>query len=109
MQINQANSREDFAAFGELVTHYVNWCRTRFAHKPSFVDSIFNIQSLDSEIRELPTKYSPPEGRAFLASGAGAVSGCAAAGRASSGEWSEPKSIVTRRGALKKSERSFSK
>ena len=78
MQINQANSREDFAAFGELVTHYVNWCRTRFAHKPSFVDSIFNIQSLDSEIRELPTKYSPPEGRAFLASGAGAVSGCCA-------------------------------
>ncbi len=78
MQFIQANSHEDFAAFGELVTHYVNWCSNRLADKPGLVDSIFSIQSLDNEVHALPEKYSPPTGRAFLARSAGGVSGCCA-------------------------------
>ena len=78
MQIIQAKAAEDFAAFGDLVTHYVNWCRNRLAERPGLVDGIFSIQSLDNEVRELPTKYSPPEGRVFLARSADGVSGCCA-------------------------------
>ena len=78
MRIEQANTEEDFRAFGGLVTHYIDWCRGRFADRPGFVDSIFSIQSLEHELRELPLKYAPPAGRAFLAKDANGVSGCCA-------------------------------
>lgn len=78
MRIDQASTEEDFKAFGDLVTHYVDWCRRRFADRPGFVDSIFSIQSLEQEVRELPLKYAPPAGRAFLAKNAGGVFGCCA-------------------------------
>jgi ribosomal protein S18 acetylase RimI-like enzyme len=78
MQIHQAASAHDFAAFGGLIKDYVAWCRVRFAADPGLVDRIFGIQSLDAELKELAYKFTPPEGRGFLARDGGAALGCCA-------------------------------
>lgn len=78
MQISPATSTEDFAAFASLVTKYVDWCRTRFAGNQELIDEVFGIQALDAELRELPAKYTAPEGRAFLARDGETIHGCIA-------------------------------
>ncbi len=78
MNIVQAASPQDFVAFASLVKEYVNWCRERFADRPGIVDSIFGIQSLTDELRELSSKYSPPAGRAFLEMREDGAKGCVA-------------------------------
>ena len=78
VQIGQAKSAEDFHLFAGLVTQYVEWCRVRFAARPDFVDGLFGIQLLDEELRALPSKYSPPAGRAFLVMGDDGATGCIA-------------------------------
>ncbi len=78
MQVRHVTSDEDYGAFGNLVTQYVKWCTNRFSDRPGFVDGIFSIQSLATELGELPLKYTPPAGRAFLARKEDSVCGCVA-------------------------------
>ncbi len=85
MNIHQAASPQDFAVFANLIKEYVNWCRHRFADRPGFVEDIFDVQSLEVELQNLPLKYSLPAGRAFLARGNDDASGCIAYRRLSSG------------------------
>lgn len=65
--IRTATSAEDFAAFGEVVTAYVGWCRERYAHDAWFVDQVFGHQSLATELADLSAAYAAPNGRTLLA------------------------------------------
>jgi GNAT superfamily N-acetyltransferase len=76
--IHEANTPEDYAAFGALIREYVEWCRSRYAHEPWLVDQVFSYQSLDEELRLLPAAYGPPNGRSLLAIADGEVRGAVA-------------------------------
>jgi GNAT superfamily N-acetyltransferase len=76
--ISPATTLQDFATFAELVGEYVDWCRARYSEDAWFVDQVFDRQSVDAELRDLPATYSLPAGRAFLAREGDAVVGCAA-------------------------------
>ena len=65
--IRTATSTEDFAAFGDVVTAYVGWCRERYAHDAWFVDQVFGHQSLATELADLSAAYAAPNGRTLLA------------------------------------------
>jgi GNAT superfamily N-acetyltransferase len=65
--IRLAATPEDFTAFGELVTEYVQWCRTRYRHDQKFVDEVFGYQSLSSELDSMFAAYSPPNGKTLIA------------------------------------------
>lgn len=65
--IRTATSAEDFAAFGEVVSAYVGWCRERYAHDAWFVDRVFGHQSLAAELADLAAAYAAPNGRTLLA------------------------------------------
>lgn len=76
--ITPAESASDFAAFANLVSDYVAWCRERYRGDTWFVDTILSHQSLASELKDLPLKYTPPKGRAVLARENGVICGCGA-------------------------------
>lgn len=62
-----AETRADYAAFGELCRQYVDWCRARYADIPWLVERIFGYQSLAAELEHLAEKYGPPAGFTLLA------------------------------------------
>ncbi len=73
-----AKAAADYAAFGELVGEYVDWCRARYDHDKWFVDAAFSHQSLYTELQALPQSYGPPNGKTLLAVGDGQICGCCA-------------------------------
>jgi GNAT superfamily N-acetyltransferase len=77
-EILAASTPADYAAFGRLIGHYVDWCRRRYRHDAWFVDQALSHQALDGELMELEKVYGPPNGRTFLARSAGELCGCAA-------------------------------
>jgi GNAT superfamily N-acetyltransferase len=76
--ITPALTPSDYAVFASLVGDYAAWCRERYRDDTWFVDQVFGHQSLASELEDLPLKYNPPKGRAFLAREDGVVCGCGA-------------------------------
>jgi ribosomal protein S18 acetylase RimI-like enzyme len=77
-EIRIASSSADYAAFGELITQYVNWCRLRYQDDVWFVNEVFGHQSLDTELSNLERAYGPPQGVAFLALRDGRICGAGA-------------------------------
>jgi GNAT superfamily N-acetyltransferase len=65
-QILTASTADDFAAFGALVSEYVQWCRGRYRDQPWFVDQVFGHQALSTELASLHEAYSAPLGKALL-------------------------------------------
>lgn len=56
----------DYAGFGVLCRAYVDWCRSRYAADPAFVERVFGWQSLDDELAGLARKYGPPNGHTII-------------------------------------------
>lgn len=83
--IREAASKADYDAFGRVIRAYVEWCRERYKAMPWLVDAAFGYQALDEELKDLPAKYGPPEGRTFLAFEEGQVAGGVAYHRLSDG------------------------
>jgi GNAT superfamily N-acetyltransferase len=73
--VRPAVTPADFKAFGELVSEYVDWCRTRYRQDPAFVSEVFGYQSLASELDSMFAAYSPPHGKTLIALREGAVCG----------------------------------
>ncbi|MGZ6041297.1 MAG: hypothetical protein ACXWKW_03815, partial [Asticcacaulis sp.] len=73
LTIRQAETPEDYAAFGDLCRDYVNWSRHRYESVPWLVEEVFGYQSLDDELKALHLKYGPPKGRTFLAEKDGSI------------------------------------
>jgi GNAT superfamily N-acetyltransferase len=65
--IRTAQSAGDYAAFGALVSDYVVWCRSRYAHDAWFIDQVFGHQDLAHELQQLQQTYGPPNGLTLLA------------------------------------------
>jgi GNAT superfamily N-acetyltransferase len=63
----EADTPEDYAAFGRLITLYEEWLRTRYESVPDLIATIRAHQNLDAELAALPEKYGPPEGVVLLA------------------------------------------
>ena len=78
ISITPAVHPSDFATFASLVGDYAGWCRERYRDDTWFVDQVFGHQSLASELEDLPLKYTPPKGRAFLAREDDVICGCGA-------------------------------
>ncbi len=78
MLITPATSSADYAALGDLMTRYVEWCRERYAGHEDMMEAAFGAQDLAAELRNLADKYGPPSGRAFLTRDGDAVAGCGA-------------------------------
>jgi ribosomal protein S18 acetylase RimI-like enzyme len=76
--IRTARTPEDYAAFAALCRDYVDWCRSRYADLPGFVDAVFGHQSLEAELAKLPVKYGPPNGRTLLLEQDGRIIGAGA-------------------------------
>jgi GNAT superfamily N-acetyltransferase len=74
-RIFAATTAEDYAAFAGLVREYVAWTRARLADDAWFIDAVFGHQSLESEMKALPTTYGPPHGKVLLAAFGGEVHG----------------------------------
>lgn len=66
-EISDAQSFEDYTAFGEVCRAYVAWCRERYRDIPWLVEEVFGYQALDAELTTLPAKYGPPNGRTLIA------------------------------------------
>ena len=66
-EIRAAADDGDYRAFGELGSEYVAWCRERCNSLPWLVDEVFAAQSLEDELKVLPTRYGPPGGKTLLA------------------------------------------
>jgi GNAT superfamily N-acetyltransferase len=77
-QIRVATTDDDYAAFGAFIREYGAWLTARYADVPGLIDSIGSHQGWEDEIRALPAKYGPPEGKTLLASRDGEVSGVVA-------------------------------
>ena len=65
--IREASSEQDYRGIALLISEYVAWLRSRYAHDTWFVAEVLDRQSLTSELEILPTMYGPPNGRAFVA------------------------------------------
>jgi GNAT superfamily N-acetyltransferase len=66
-EIRPAVNDSDYRVFGELCREYVAWCRERCAGTPWLADEVFAAQSLEDELKVLPTRYGPPQGKTLLA------------------------------------------
>jgi len=76
--IRVAHTPQDYAAFADLVTQYVEWFRERYRDDASFVSRVFGHQSLEKELQALAAVYGPPNGRTLLADRQGVICGAAA-------------------------------
>ena len=68
-----AASDADYASFGEVCRAYVTWSRERYRDMPWFVEEVFGHQALDGELKVLPAKYGPPDGRVMVAEADGHI------------------------------------
>ena len=78
IQIRVASSDADYAAFGSLITQYLEWTRGRYHDDLWFINEVFGYQSLDSEIQNLRRVYGSPHGKTLLAFNAGTICGAGA-------------------------------
>ena len=84
-EIRVASSNADYAAFGGLITQYVDWCRVRYQDDVWFINEVFGHQSLDTEIENLPRAYGSPRGTTLLAVRDGRIAGAGAYRRLADG------------------------
>lgn len=75
IEIVEAVSNEDYAAFGELVVVYEAWLQARYATVPDLINEVREHQNLDAELADLRHKYGPPQGVALLARLEGVLAG----------------------------------
>lgn len=78
IEIVEARSPEQLAAFADLVRDFVAWCRVRYAERSWAVDTYFQPDALEQELAALGTKYAAPHNALLLALVDGEPAGCIA-------------------------------
>jgi len=78
IEISRASTGADYAQVAELIRHYVDWCRKRYADLKQLVDESFSYQGLDAELASMGEAYQPPAGLLLLGRVDNAPGGCVA-------------------------------
>jgi GNAT superfamily N-acetyltransferase len=81
----EATSDAHFQAFAQIISDYFVWLRARYQDQQWLIDQVATAQSLDVELSDLSSKYSLPQGMAFLVEVEGALAGAGAWRRQSDG------------------------
>jgi GNAT superfamily N-acetyltransferase len=78
IEILRAATAADYTQVIELIRHYLDWCRQRYATLGSLVDESFSYQGLDAELVSLSEAYQSPAGLMLLGRVDGEPGGCVA-------------------------------
>lgn len=68
----------DYGAVAELMRAFIRWHYERHASDRALIDSYFDDEAYEAELRGLPGTYSPPSGALLVAEIDGKVVGCIA-------------------------------
>jgi ribosomal protein S18 acetylase RimI-like enzyme len=75
VQVREASTPEDYAAFAVLIAEYEQWLLARYETVSGLVAAVRAHQDLDAELASLPEKYASPRGAVLLAERDGEVLG----------------------------------
>jgi putative acetyltransferase len=75
INVREATTNEDHAAFGALVREYLEWAMDRHRDVRWFFEMAVSHQALDQELKALPRPYDPPNGVILLADDGGEIKG----------------------------------
>lgn len=70
-----ASKAGDYGTFADLIREYWTWLLSRYSDDPGLIDKVGAHQGLDAELNAIPQLYGPPEGKTFLATRDGLVTG----------------------------------
>lgn len=76
-EIRDAEPR-DYPAIADLMRDFIRWHYTRHASDRAIIDSYFDPEAYEAELRSLPGSYARPEGALLVAEDGGRVAGCVA-------------------------------
>jgi GNAT superfamily N-acetyltransferase len=76
--IAEATTPAELDAVRDLIRAFVAWHRERHAEDLHLIDAYFDAAAFEEELRGLPGKYAPPDGRLLLATLDGQAAGCVA-------------------------------
>lgn len=76
--IRQAITTDDFDTLGKLIREYFEWMFDRYGDRRAVIEAIGGHQGIDNELQDLSHRFSPPAGKAFLASHGDQSTGCVA-------------------------------
>ena len=69
---------QDYPAVAELMRAFIRWHYQRHASDRAIIDSYFDPEGYEAELRSLPGAYAPPKGALLVAESDGRVAGCVA-------------------------------
>ena len=69
---------QDYPAVAELMRAFIRWHYERHASDREVIDSYFDPEAYEAELRSLPGAYAPPRGALLVADLGGQVVGCVA-------------------------------
>ena len=78
MNIRDATSRTDLDAVAQLMRAFISWHYERHSKDRQRIDSYFDSDAFEAELRGLPGDFSPPKGALLVAEENGRIAGCVA-------------------------------
>jgi len=69
---------QDYPAVAGLMRAFIRWHYERHASDRAIIDSYFDPESYEAELRSLPGAYAPPKGALMVAESGGRIAGCVA-------------------------------
>ena len=69
---------QDYPAVAELMRAFIRWHYKRHASDRAIIDSYFDPDAYEAELRSLPGAYAPPKGALLVTESDGRVAGCVA-------------------------------
>lgn len=76
--IQQAKTAEQFAEVTELMRSFIDWHYERHAADRHIIDSYFDPEAFEAELKSLPGYFAPPRGRLLIAVEGDQTAGCVA-------------------------------
>jgi putative acetyltransferase len=78
MIVRRAQSVEDFNAVARLMRAFVEWHYDRHLSDRAIIDSYFDLEKFEAELKGLPGNYGPPGGVLLVAEEDNEIAGCVA-------------------------------